>query len=137
MFGREMRMPIDIMYGSPPTQQGTRVQAIDQMKTVMEKSYELARIHLDASHKRQKDYYDRSTTGNRFKIGEKVLLYTPALKKNECPKFHKPWTGPWTISNQLSDVNFRIQNSKGKMKVVHFDRMKKFYEVPQQWKRRV
>ena len=131
VFGREMRVPLDIMFGPPPTDSTTRAQSIQELRSIMQASYEKTRERMDAAHKRQQDYDDRMTVGSRFKIGEKVWLYTPVIKKDACAKFNKPWTGPWNISNQISDVTYRILDSGGKPKVVHFDRLKKYFEQPE------
>ena len=132
MFGSEMRVPLEIMFGGRPNQPRTHVEAIDRLRDTLQSSYELARTRMQTSHKRQKDYYDRNTTGNRYKIGDKEWLFAPALKKSECAKFHIAWTGPWTVLNQLSDVTYRIKDNTGKMKVVHFDRLKLYLEpIPQ------
>ena len=45
-------------------------------------------------------------------------------------KFHKPWSGPYTVVKKLSDVTYRVclPQSKRKRLVVHFDRLKRCSE---------
>ena len=54
-------------------------------------------------------------------------MHNPKRKKGHCPKFSKPWEGPYLVIKKLSDVVYRIQKSeKSKPKVVHFDRLKPY-----------
>ena len=92
----------------------------------MERDYDTERSKLQLAHKRQKDYYDRRTWGERFKPGDSVWLWSPAVKKGIAPKFYEPWTGPYKVTKRLSDVTYEILDVAQKSKkVVHFDRLKK------------
>ena len=127
LTGREMRVPIDIMYGATPDIQNTHSQAVADVKQKLEKAYTLVRSNLESAQKRQKDYYDRLSNGNRYNVGTKVWLFSPAVGKQVHPKFHRPWTGPWIVQKRISDVTYRIKSSDGKTKVVHFDRLKPYF----------
>ena len=55
-----------------------------------------------------------------------MWLHTPIFEKGVAPKFHEPWTGPFKVNKQLSDVTYEIQDMANKTsKVVHFDRLKR------------
>ena len=125
LYGREMRLPLDVMYRPPERDQSRTEYAIEVRKT-LDQAYEVTREHLKLAHKRQKDYYDRRTRGQRFKHGDSVWLHTPVLEKGVAPKFHEPWTGPFKVKKQLSDVTYEIEDMANKTsKVVHFDRLKR------------
>ena len=125
LYGREMRLPLDVIYRPSERDQSPTDYAIEVCKT-LDQAYEVARDHLQLTHKRQKNYFDRRTRGKRFIQGESVWLHTPVLVKGVAPKFHEPWTGPFKVKKQLSDVTYKIQDMANKTsKVVHFDRLKR------------
>ena len=43
--------------------------------------------------------------------GEKVWLYNPQSKKGRSPKLQTPWEGLWEVTNQVTDVVYRIQRT--------------------------
>ena len=121
LYGREMRLPLDVIYRPPERDQSRTEYAIEVRKT-FDQAYDVARDHLQLAHKRQKDYYDRRTSGKRFKQGESVWLHMPVLEKGVAPKFQEPWTGPVKVKKQLSAVTYEIQDMANKTsKAVYFD----------------
>lgn len=125
LFGKEMRLPLDLMY-RPPNIERSRSDYIQETREALLRAYEIARENLNLAHERQKDYYDRRTQGTRFKPGDSVWLWSPVLQKGVAPKFHEPWTGPFKVVKRLSDVTYEIRDLARKTnKVVHFDRLKK------------
>ena len=61
-----------------------------------------------------------------YNEGDKVWLFNPAVPKGASRKFHKPWSGPYTVIKQISDITYRIQHAYNHRKrvVVHFDCLK-------------
>ena len=57
-----------------------------------------------------------------------VWLHNPAVPQGHSRKLHCPWTGPFTVVKRLSDVVYRIQDSRPRRRrsriVVHFDQLK-------------
>ena len=125
LFGREMRVPVDIMSGPQPFEPPTRLQAITDLRDTLRIVYNNVRRNVSESQRRQKDYYDRLTSGERLKPQQKVWLFTPPTAVDQPAKFYKPWSGTWTVATRLFDVNYRIKNeSTTQSKVVHFNRLK-------------
>ena len=125
LFGREMRLPLDVMY-RPPEATYTRYDYPSEVRKTLTDAYERARERLHLAHKRQKDYYDRRMSGIRFSPGNLVWLWSPVVEKGVAPKFHEPWTGPYKVTKRLSDITYEIHDeAKNKTKIVHFDRLKK------------
>ena len=123
LYGKEVRLPLDIIY-RPPSQDLSRTQYAQDIRRALERAYDTARSKLQLSHERQEDYYDRQTRGERFKPGDSVWLWSPAVKKGIAPKFHEPWTGPFKVTKRLSDVTYKMLDVDRKSKkVVHFDRL--------------
>lgn len=124
MFGREMRLPIDVMIGSP---EGTDEQQLyGQFATKLQhnltSSYQCARENLKTAQQRQKEYYDKGTKKSLYQAGDKVYLHNPHIKQGEASKFHRHWKGPFTIAERITDVNYRLKGPKGK--IVHSNNIK-------------
>ena len=69
MFGREARMPIDLMY---QTGNQSNVPVNDyavQLKSSLEDAYRLVREKIGTTHQRQKDFYDRKVRGEPYNRG--------------------------------------------------------------------
>ena len=58
---------------------------------------------------RYKDYYDAKAKEATYKVGDKVWLHVPVVKKGKNLKLSRPWQGPNTVVKRLSDVVYRIE----------------------------
>ena len=124
MFGREARLPIDVMYGSdyPETSLPHYVQ---KLRKVLTEAFERVRDQVGTQQERQQEFYNKRVHGKPHDPGVLVWLFNPAVPRGRAKKFHRPWTGPYWILAQLSDSTYRIQNVRNhKVKVVYFDRLK-------------
>jgi hypothetical protein len=65
MYGRELRLPIDVMFGAPEGTPSVRQYARD-LTANLEKAYNNVRKHLQADQRRQKDIYDRYVSGPSY-----------------------------------------------------------------------
>ena len=136
MFGREVQLPVDIMFGGGPTPVKTHSEYVAELDERLEQAYEVVWEHLKTAQKYQKQYYDRKATGGRYQPGDLVWLYSPAVPKRRCPKFHRPWKGLYEVRKVPSDVTYRIQlvkspKSNGDRRckhrmVVHFNWLKSY-----------
>ena len=109
LFGREMRLPLDVMY-RPPEASLTRFDYPNEVRKTLVDASERAREILHLAHKRQQNYYDRRMSGIRFAFGDLVWLWSPVVEKNVVPKFHEPWTEPYTVIKRLSNITYEIQD---------------------------
>jgi hypothetical protein len=126
MFGRQAKLPIDLMY---PTANNSNVFVNDyaaQLKTGLEDAYKLVREKLGATHQRQKAFYDRTVHGEPYNPDDLVWLHTTVVPPGHSKKLHHPWTGPFKVIQRLSDCDYKIKGLRGKKKthVVHFNRLK-------------
>ena len=125
LFGREMRLPLDIMY-RPPEAFLTRFDYPNEVCMTLADAYERSRERLHFAHKRQRDYYDRRMSKIRFAPRDLVCLRSPFVDKGVVPKFLEPWTKLYTVTKTLCDITYEIQvKTTTKTKIVHFDRLKK------------
>ena len=128
MFGRDVKLPIDVMCGRAPGQPQETVEYTRGLRDPLEAAHNKARTHLQAAQKRQKDYYDRRVAGTSFRVGDWVLLSTTAVKRGLSPKLHHQWQGPYVVLDKVSEVNYRVQlaTGQGRKQVVHFNRLRPF-----------
>lgn len=124
MFGRELSLPVDVMFGQPPNQKKSVIDYVAKLREDLDKAYEEVRMQLEVEQRRQKDYYDREVRPQRFKAGDRVWLFVPAIKKGCAKKLCRPWKGPFKVVELVTDVLARIQTTANKTAVVHFNRLK-------------
>ena len=127
MFGRQVRMPIDVMYGPPSKEPVSFSHYASLLRQNLELAYENVRENMGHQLRRQKEIYDRNVHGVPSERGELVWLFCPVVPRGQCRKFHRPWQGPYKIVNKLSDVTYKVQCIKNRRRrlVVHFDRLKR------------
>ena len=125
VFGREVTLPVNLMFGSPP-QAGDMpacpVIYVEWLRAALENTFEYARQYLRKSAERKKRYYDHKAREPLFKVGDWVYRYYPPAARS---KFGSGWTGPYLVTKVISDLVYEIQLSrKSKPKVVHADDLK-------------
>ena len=113
MFGREARVPLDLMIGPPPDYCASQSETtyIREVRDRLESAFDLVRVRLDGAHRCQKKLYDqRSPSAPSFSVGTStnVWLYSPVVQVGQTSKFSKPWTGPYRILRRIGEVNYRI-----------------------------
>ena len=126
MFGRQARLPIDLMYGTGSHSEMPVSEYAAQLKQSLEDAYRLVRAKLAVSHERRQVQYDKRIHGKPFKEGDLVWLHSTVVPKGQSKKLHHPWTGPLRVVGRLSDSDYRIKALRGqkRVQVVHFDRLK-------------
>ena len=127
-YGKEARIPWDILYGAPPSQPLPKEQWVASRKKDMENIFEMVKQNTKRSQKHQKEYYDRNRKCKfqSFETGDLVMLCDPAARVKDG-KLNSPWSGPLKILEKLSDALYRLELKDGKDKIVNTERLKKFY----------
>jgi transposase InsO family protein len=125
MFGRELNLPIDLLFGRPPNE---RVESIDDYVEALEKRlenvYEFARIRTRIASDRMKKRYDVCASDEVFKVGELVWLYNPRRRKGLSPKLMCDWEGPCVIVKQINELLYRVRKSnRDKPRIIHRNRL--------------
>ena len=128
MFGRQAKLPIDLMYG-PPSDTTDPTPVSDyavHLKKSLEDAYSLAREKLGTSHERRKEYYDRRVHGSPFQPADLVWLHSTVIPQGHSRKLHHPWTGPCRVIERISDSDYRIKGLRGRQRtqIVHYDLLK-------------
>ena len=129
MFGREMRVPTDLLMGPSPGEPGEpSVESYaTKLKASMEKAHEFARRQIGLASAHMKTRYDARAHTPRFRPGDLVWLYWPRRRKGVCPKLTSPWKGPGVVLRQVTDVVFKIQmGPHTSPQIVHGDRLSSY-----------
>lgn len=128
VFGRELRLPVDLVYGRPPEEQQRPVtEFVQNLVNVTEEVHKFARANLRMASDHMKQYHDVEADGVQFDPGDLVWLYNPRRKKGISPKLTSPWQGPYRVLKRINDLVYRVQMTpKGKPKVVHHNRLWKY-----------
>ena len=133
MFGRESKLPIDVMFGKAPDQKLSTNEYTMKLRNSLESSYHTVRDRLKLTQRRQKNLYDKRARGSPFDKGDLVWVHSPAVPRGKSPKFHCPWNGPYCVKKKINDVLYRVKDVKNPRRttVVHFDRLKPCYSHSQ------
>ncbi|CAB4029533.1 Retrovirus-related Pol poly from transposon 412, partial [Paramuricea clavata] len=93
MFGREVRLPIDLLYGRPPEPvlPSTVDDYVSNLRGKLEEIHKFARIQMCVASDRMKLRYDVGTTKAVFSEGDAVWLYNPKWRKGVSPKLTCDW----------------------------------------------
>lgn len=128
MFGREIHLPIDVMFDTPCEQSSCPSQHASNLRTRLDDAYSRVQEQMKLAQRQQKTLYDHKNKGAPFNVGDRVWLHIATVPRGASRKFHRPWQGPYKAVKVLSDVVYRIQkeDSPRKRCVVHFDRLKPY-----------
>eukprot|EP00731_Ephydatia_muelleri_P010034 Em0005g620a len=125
MFGRQVKLPVDLMYGTTQGKETAVMEYVKNLKDGLLEAYALVRDRCETEHKRQKSIYDRKVHGEPYSEGDLVWLFTPAVPSGQSRKLHRPWKGPYKVVERLGDATYKLQGTRGRRpQIVHFDRLK-------------
>ncbi|KAF8778512.1 Retrovirus-related Pol polyprotein like [Argiope bruennichi] len=128
LFGRELRLPCDLLFGRPPDVPSSPEEYVHELQERLESVHEFARNRIDIATEKMKTRYDTRATGHEFHEGDKVWFWNPIRRKGLSPKLQTNWDGPYTVLKRLNDVVIRIQKSKNsRPRVVHCDRLAPYF----------
>jgi len=141
VFGRENRMPIDLLLGpiqetdEDPASKRSYDDFVEQQIEVFEEAYQLARQHLGNSAKRRKIEYDLRVKTKDFEVGQFVWYFYPRRYQKRSPKWSKSYDGPFLIIKKIPPCDFVIQRTKkSRPIVVRANKLKMCeYSTPPSW----
>jgi len=138
MFGRENRMPIDILWENPSDEEEYFISVndyVERQRTVMQSVYSQVRAHLGVAAQRRKDYHDIKVKPDKFHVGLWVWYFYPRRRVGLSPKWQKFYTGPYLVTHVIEPNDVVLQKSKRAAPfVVHEDKLKLFHgNAPLSW----
>ena len=98
LFGREMSLPLDLIFALPDKDTEHITDAKARAFTIrkrINRAYECAIIHAHRAVERQRRSYHQDK--QYFTVGQKVWLYTPKTFDRGPTKLKTRWSGPWTV----------------------------------------
>jgi hypothetical protein len=124
MLGREVLMPLDVMYGLPPGEpelHSCPTEYTEWLRTTLRQAHEMARSNNQQALKSQKKYYDVGKSDINLQVGTWVYWRVKVKKA----KFDPDYAGPWCIVRQLNSCLYELSpHCDGPRKVVHVDELK-------------
>ena len=127
-FGRELRLPCDLLFGRPPDAPSSPDQYLEDLQARLDGVHQFARERINVATDRMKTRYDIKATGHSYNPGDRVWFWNPKRRRGLCPKLQTHWEGPFEVLNKLNNVVIRIRkNSTSKPRVVHQDRLAPYF----------
>ncbi|CAI5644280.1 unnamed protein product [Oreochromis niloticus] len=127
MFGRELRTPVDLVFGSPPEPEidgGPEMDYYRRLRERLQVVHDYTRQAQASAGVRQKRAYDTKCRREAFVPGDKVWVYSSVRKRGVSPKLCSHWQGPAEVVEWLTEVVYRIRMpGPGRMVVLHRDRL--------------
>lgn len=128
MLGREIDLPVDIIYPPPPS--GSKLpcdEYVAELQKKLRKVHEIARTSLLEAGQKQKRLYDRKINVYQYRKGDAVWLRLYVKPKGLSKKLQLRWEGPFKVIDRISDLTWKIQkNKRSNFKIVHFNRLKPY-----------
>lgn len=131
VYGRDPSFILDTTFLSAPVSPSS--PSSEQFLSRVNHCRRVARLQAEASQHDRKDRYDASHRTVRFYPGDEVLLWTPSRRPGLCETFLHRFTGPYTVLEETSPVNYRVTPSQARLdrryrgtEIVHVSRLKPF-----------
>ena len=126
VFCRRAQLPIDTMHSS--MRSAAESGLMRRLTDVRAGAREVSR---KAAVKRAADYDDAKRVKPReLKVGDDVFWKRPVHQPGVSPKLQPVWSGPFVVTDRVSDVNYRIRDGAGKSAVVHVNNLKVSHVAP-------
>jgi len=132
LFGRENRVPLDLVYGRPSDPDPSNVNYssyVEDLAERMETAYREVREHLRQAAERRKHDYDLRVRPAIFDVGDSVWYFTPRRYQGRSPKWQKLYCGPYEVLKRCGPVNYLLRKSpRSPPFVAHVDKLKQCFQ---------
>ncbi|XP_054461530.1 uncharacterized protein LOC129096873 [Anoplopoma fimbria] len=125
MFGRQPRLPVDLAFGLPVTEKPrvSHSQYVQDLKSHLKESYELATGNAEKVMKRNKARFDRHVTASELAVGDRVLVRNVRLRGKR--KLADKWESEAYIvvkrAGTLPVYTVRPETKDGPLRTLHRD----------------
>ena len=132
MYGREAYLPLDAIYPVPNHPGFKRTVYGSDLTQRMQTIFRTIRQTLGKTIERARMNYTGKLEGRILEPNDLVWLYTRANNKNKGKKFQTPWSGPWIVTNRISNVLYHIQphgnwNKNKFLVLAAIDRLRRYH----------
>ena len=112
VFGEDIIMPADLVYGLPGLNPEVpcTVLFVESIKERLKEAYESVRVELQKSAKWQKVGFDTNLKHRKFCVGDRVIRFHTPLRNL---KLISNWDGPFTVYRIISQSTVVIQSRAG------------------------
>lgn len=126
VFGRKMETPLE---GDLTITNSTEIydNHVEDLRSKLLEINQLTREFQQKSRTKQKTQYDKKAKVRKYKVGQKVYLYVPQIKRHRVRKLARLWRGPYKITKIVSDLNVVLRIRKREV-TVHINRIKPVFE---------
>lgn len=127
LFGREARLPIDVCFGtSPSNQKGVNhLQYVERMKKDLQQAYQLAAETSLKVHQRNKRLYDQRVKPQTLERGDRVLIRNLACTGKH--KLQNRWNSlPYVVIEKFKDLpvyKLEPERGMGGIRTLHRDHL--------------
>jgi len=126
IYGHRAELPTALT--KPPKPTYNYDDYAQELKERLRATNRLAREHVKDEKTKAKIQYDKGAKETTFKVGDKILMFDETLRRGRSKKLESLWTGPYTIIEKNSKVNYTIKKGRKTMRV-HVNRLKQFIEA--------
>jgi len=134
LHGREMPLPnSDNLKARVSREKPDNHQRLENLKASLNAAYKYVNKSNKKAQENNKRLYDRRAKLRKFKVGDLVYLYSPAMKSGLSRKFNKPWSGPHKITRVVTHLNYEIVDQNNEKQTVHVNKLKLAYDS-EAWK---
>lgn len=125
MFGRSPRLPVDLAFGLPVKENSSKShsQYVDNLKTRLEESYQLAARNASKTAERNKLRFDKKITTADLEVGDRVLVRNVRVRGKH--KLSDKWEQDIYVvvkrAGSLPVYSVKPENKDGPVRTVHRD----------------
>ena len=128
MFAHRVRGPLRLVKDSwscGPEESKNLLSYVQEFKTRVRETWEIARQNLESAQGRMKKWYDRNTRERRFEVGDEVLVLLPVQGQPLSAKF----CGPYVIERKIgvTDYLVRTPDRRKKYQLCHINMLKPYH----------
>jgi hypothetical protein len=124
VFGRELRLPYDLLFRAPPDKERPTVDHAENLVDHLQDNHNYARQRLKLASDRVKSRHDGLANCACYHEGDAVWLYRRTRTKGKSLKLQPLWEGPYRVVTGINVAVYRIQrNSRSRRMVVQLDRL--------------
>ena len=131
LYGRRARLPNDVTSWPPPD---LNIPASKRAQIIIKNiqlGQEVAKFNNEQAQIQMKARFDKTAKEHPFAVGDKVLLRNYMKTKGKSAKFSPKYKGPYTLTEQLCPVTFRLGDlpHHRMSDTAHVNRMKPFPNI--------